>query len=798
MDIIIKVARGKSIINFKVFNHTMDRAVTYKELLKKVKNKQYDIILLEEIDSDYLDTIREVSSYGRVALVCGRELEYAKQVETAGKIGIDVVAQAGELDDYIQKHTGNSIKFKGSKDGSSEYTEVEEYKDAPEYVDDDLEDEKVDIIIEEDTSENTEVEAVEVPVVTEEDDSSVEDIVNYALGNENKTAPVEVQPADLDIEKPSSEKDSLKIEMLQDEVLQLERQCKDLQKDIDVLEAKLKEAVEDGEKNKEELIRTQSKLEDKEGELVSAQESISNYVTTLGEYSNENNELKGQVNVLTEKVSILQNSLSAETEGLASEKNDLVEQLSTLKAEHEDTVLKYNQLIEKIYGLRQLLIDALACFTQAENMTINIETTDLDIILEAISTVLEKFKSTWDENERLFREKTDAENSYSDLQIQFNEQSGKIQLLEEKLSSCESLLSEKDNVILQQKVQIDNFETAKRTEFSTINAELAKTKNEKSLLENKVKNTDESLKQREEYVGQLSKQIIDLEKTVADMTLENTELKTTLQATKLSSNTGVAGTVSLARGYTGAAKIIQVFGSGSYGITSIAMTLAHRLVGKRVCYLDFDLVSPKADGWFGINPVCEGLTDIPQQLDKTGVAALLNNGTAYVLRNFDKIIKHKISQRDYVLDYFSGIYNTAVSSKIYAVDYSLLFNFLGERYDYIIVDSGRIGSSDAYDSVIRTINDMAHKNVVVTLNDKYDIRTQKVKMEYASIDLEKSIWVLNMAESNVIATDIRKMIGNMKITQLIRVLNYYGIKKPMDISVPMLKPKIDELVRNIV
>ena len=123
---------------------------------------------------------------------------------------------------------------------------------------------------------------------------------------------------------------------------------------------------------------------------------------------------------------------------------------------------------------------------------------------------------------------------------------------------------------------------------------------------------------------------------------------------------------------------------------------------------------------------------------------------------------------------------------------------MGERYDYIIVDSGRIGSSDAYDSVIRTINDMAHKNVIVTLNDKYDIRTQKVKMEYSSIDLTKSIWVLNMAESNVIATDIRKMIGNMKITQLIRVLNYYGIKKPMDISVPMLKPKVDEIIKNIV
>ena len=230
MDIIIKVAREKSIVNFKVFNHTMDRAVTYRELLKKVKNKQYDIILLEEIDDNYIDTIREISSYGRVALVCGRELEYAKQVETASKIGIDIVAQAGELDDYIQKHTGNSIKFKGGKDGNSEYTEVEEYRETQEY--DDVDDEKVDVIIEEDDTDEVSETQVDIPIAVDEEDTIVEDIVNYALGNENK--PAETTPADLDIEPQHSEKDSLQIELLQDEVEQLKRQCKDLQKDIEL------------------------------------------------------------------------------------------------------------------------------------------------------------------------------------------------------------------------------------------------------------------------------------------------------------------------------------------------------------------------------------------------------------------------------------------------------------------------------------------------------------------------------------------------------------------------------------
>ena len=120
LNIIIKVARGKSIINFKFFNHKVDRAVTMKELMKKVSTNKYDLVLFEEIDEHEKQKIENISSIVKTALVCGREKEYAKQVELANSIGrchkaysekkdrpYDVCHTSAEESDHEAKHSKN-------------------------------------------------------------------------------------------------------------------------------------------------------------------------------------------------------------------------------------------------------------------------------------------------------------------------------------------------------------------------------------------------------------------------------------------------------------------------------------------------------------------------------------------------------------------------------------------------------------------------------------------------------------------------------------------------------------------
>lgn len=775
-----------------------------KELMKKVSTNKYDLVLFEEIDEHEKQKIENISSIVKTALVCGREKEYAKQVELANSIGIDIIAQSGEIDDYIKRNTGESIKFTGNGKDESNIGDIEEYDDSkinkPAAKDDDEDDENVNIVVEDDTDDierGLGKKEEDIPS-TPEDDSEVERVVQYALGEENKKEDKDTTEAPVEevvVSPVLSGVSSDEVEKYLDEIEQLKRQSDDFIKDIDRLTKELEEAKELKAQYSGELETTKSELGETKVELSNAKESVTQYITKVGEQSNKINELTETINSLNEKIETLQSSLNSETSDLTSEKNALIEELKGIKEELKETIGKYNKLIDKIVSLRGKIIESYLCFTSAENIGIDTETSDFELILDKATDIMSKFSDIWNENARVKGELGSAKGIEDSLNKQVSEQEIKIKQLTEEVSAKSDLITDKENEIERQKNIINGFEETKRKEMEDTTNELKTARAEVVAVTQKFNMANTQLVDKEKYIGELSKQVITLEKEASEQSKKIESLENELYAAKLSASNIAGGTVSMSRGYNGSAKIIQVFGSGSYGITTVAMTIAHRFINKRVLFIDLDLVSPKADGWFSINPVCDGLVDIQDTINKTGVAALVNNGTPYVIRNFDKIVKHKIKQRDYVLDYFSGIYTTPQSSKLYSIDYTMLFSYLSDMYDYIIVDSGRIGSSDTYDSVIRTINDMSHRNVIVTSSDKYDIRTQKVKMDYTNIDLSKSIWVTNLADTNVISPEVKKLTGGVKLVQLIKVLNYYGIKKPMDIAVPMVKPKIDEIMR---
>lgn len=783
LHIAIKVAKGKSIIDFKLFNHKVDRAVTYKELGKLVDNGGYDLVILEDIDASKVDIVKNVASKVRTALVCGRALEYAEQVNIAESIGIDVITQAGEVDDYINRISGETVKFKGN----SEKVEVEPYTETQEPV----KEEDDGIVVVEDTDENTEI-------ITDTDEDTVTKVAEYALNDVEK--PV------VNVDNSSNTNVGINVnpiaqgfsaEILLDQIEQYKRQSADFEKDIDKLTERLRNAEQERDDYSEQVNDLQHKLEVYKDSSGDKDIRIESYVSELSSLRGENKELRDKTEGLEATVKTLQESLNSETGQLATEKNDLIDRLEECKKESSETFKKYNELVEKVIEARKGIIDVLGILSDGKDTTVTADTVDTAIILNSIQYICEQFRGMYDkylEYRSGFEEVTSIKEN---LAKQSEEHLSKIQQLEREITNYKDLLSNKDETIRQQNEKINAFNADKASEFRDISTQLNESNASLSMTKSELESTKAELDSKNKYTSELSMNVIKLEKELSSRDTEIQRLNNEMRALKLSSGTSAGGTVSLSKGYTGSARIIQVFGSGSYGVTTMAMTLSHKFIGKRVIFLDFDLVSPKADSWFGINPVCDSLVDIENPVDKTGVAALLNNGTNYVIRNFDKIVKHRINQRDFVLDYFSGVYNTPQSSKVYSIDYSLLFNFLSDRYDYIVVDSGRLGSSDAYDSVIRTINDMAHKNVVITLSDKFDIRTQKVKMDYASIDMNKSIWVMNMGDNNVITSDIKKMLGDIKMVKIAKVLNYYGIKKPMDIAVPMLKIKIDEIVKSI-
>lgn len=805
LHIVVKVAKNKSIIDFKLFNHKVDRAVTYRELDKLVSNGGYDLVILEDIDAKKTDIIKKVAAQVRTALVCGRALEYAEQVNIAESLGIDIITQAGEVDDYINRISGETVKFKGN----TEKAEVETYVETADTPQSDIEDTDDPVVIEEDTE--------DMPSETTDVDTEAEKVAEYALNDVDKTVSNNAVESDKDgnnKEVNTGDAVSTNIgihehvgvnpiaqgfsaEILLDQIEQYKRQSADFEKDIDKLTERLRNAEQERDDYSDKVNDLQHKLEVYKDSSGDKDIRIESYVSELSSLRGENKELRDKTAGLEETVKTLQESLNNETGQLSSEKNDLVERLEECKKESAETFKKYNELVERVVETRKGVIDVLGILSEGKDNTVTAETVDTAVLLDSVKYICEQFIGVYDKYIEYKSSCENAESIKENLTRQSEERGIKIQQLTKEVTDCKEIIVNRDNTIKQQKDKIDAFELSKASEFRDINSQLSESKGAVESLKNELNSTKMELDSKNKYTNELYENVISLEKELSNRDSEIQKLKDDLRALKLSAGTSTGGTVSLSRGYTGSARIVQVFGSGSYGVTTMAMTLSHRFIGKKVIFLDFDLVSPKADSWFGINPVCDSLVDIENPVDKTGVAALLNNGTNYVIRNFDRIVKRRISQRDFVLDYFSGIYNTPMSSKVYSVDYSLLFNFLSDRYDYIVVDSGRIGSSDAYDSVIRTINDMAYRNVVITLSDKFDIRTQKVKMDYANIDMSKSIWVMNMGDNNVITSDVKNMLGNIKMVKIAKVLNYYGIKKPMDIAVPMLKLKIDDIVKSI-
>ena len=198
--------------------------------------------------------------------------------------------------------------------------------------------------------------------------------------------------------------------------------------------------------------------------------------------------------------------------------------------------------------------------------------------------------------------------------------------------------------------------------------------------------------------------------------------------------------------YKARGMVIPVFGSGSFGITTTAMSIANKLSTQaKVLYIDLDLVAPKADAWFKTNPIVKNVPDVePGSPKNTGVGLLIDKPFQYVMQNIHSIISKPIQTKSGCVDYFSGLYAKFDAARIATANYEALLNQCGNMYTYIIVDLGRLGSSDMNDQIIKAFTDIAYKSVMVTTSDKFEIRTFRMKLNDAHINMAKACWLVNM------------------------------------------------------
>ena len=204
------------------------------------------------------------------------------------------------------------------------------------------------------------------------------------------------------------------------------------------------------------------------------------------------------------------------------------------------------------------------------------------------------------------------------------------------------------------------------------------------------------------------------------------------------------------------------------------------------------MVAPKADGWFRMNPRIDVhfLPDFNcNAMYATGIGILMQKRWDYFLANIDSIILHPIEMKNGCIDYISGLMARVEDTKVQMVDFSSMLDYLGRIYDFIIVDFGRLGSSDINDQIIKLFASVAFKNIVVTTNDIFEIQSFRHKLAMNKIDMKKIAWLVNMCSSTKIDDRAKRNIDPAKYAMMPFNPNMYG-KKVNFMSESMARDKI--------
>ena len=253
--------------------------------------------------------------------------------------------------------------------------------------------------------------------------------------------------------------------------------------------------------------------------------------------------------------------------------------------------------------------------------------------------------------------------------------------------------------------------------------------------------------------------ITRLNERIKELSKDNAELKKIIDST-IGKET-ITKPKSLIRNYLGEAKIVAVQSTSTCGATTLGMSIITELAkaGKKSIYIDLNTVSPDADGWFETDPVCD--VDIVGGFEcKTALGAIYKNGVNYFRLNRDKLTK-EVSKN---IDYLGGLYVSVSGKDLIGIKYDELFNYIGNMYDYVIVDLGRIGGSAEMQSVAKSVIDISKAYFLVSMNDSVAIRNAMFKLEECG-ETGKVNWIIR-SNSKALVRNAQKILGNSTSTIL--------------------------------
>ena len=514
-----------------------------------------------------------------------------------------------------------------------------------------------------------------------------------------------------------------------------------------------------------------------ESELSKLQADIQQLTSTNDSVSKEKEELR---KLLSEKVeaslvamelisgllsksrsnAVLSNRESKKLETLKLENQTLVAENLEVKGKLSNSDIEHKRELQVKAGeIRQLNIKL------EELVRTNAETKELLGLSEDKVDKLEHQLST-------LQIQADASaKQVAEQQKQLEDFLAEIEQKDTDISAKEGLITSKDRLIEELREKLNTQEISedsmKAKDYAI--AELNKTRGEESQANRELQRTNRELEARIGRLGQ-----------------EKVELQTKVNALSLALKTGEE--VVLKCGYSGSGAVIPVFGSGSYGITLSAVSIARNLFqqGHNVLLMDLDLVAPKVNSYLKVAPLLPNETmkiaDLKanERFYNTSLGILLKCGYKHFLDNKDQyIVEVAKDRKGHTLDFFSGLIGGMIVSQFQAINWEEVMNTFGNQYDFVIIDLGRYGANPEQNMLINmfTSQTIAFKYLVVTTKDTDDMRLMWTKMSNAKMNTLRCVWMVNMAHDTE-ETDLMTKIFT-RIPHRIVTFNsgLYGTKK---------------------
>ncbi len=531
--------------------------------------------------------------------------------------------------------------------------------------------------------------------------------------------------------------------------------------------------------NKEEVEAYNVQLDSLNSQLREATDKINEYKLKEEEYENT-------ISKLSTELIESQGTSSAEDIIKLAEINEELSEANVAISRLEDRVTIESRQRLKLTELAADVIEESKAFKIAINAK-NIEIEELrasvKILEDSIAITNSEFQQLKNNYDYLSNSQNEInqkrDNEKQQLQMQMELAVEKTNYFERELSRVKGILEEKEEKLAKALADTSYKDKEKLLESNRVVEEANKAllsninllKNELDELKEKLRISNMSIETLEENNKQLKSSVLDLSRGAS----------------------GGVGKITLDCDYTGKAFIIPVYGSGSYGVTTTAMSIIRKLPSGNVLYMDMDMTNPKADGWFGKTAIIRDLPGIKDVMLRTGFGSLVEKGIDYVIQNEKVLFQRVLDTKTGSIDYFSGMYTRVNITKLLSISFTEFMNYVGNCYNYIVVDLGRLGSSDISDALIKMFDDIAYRSVVVTLKDKTDVRNLAVKASQEKLRFDNMIWVLNMSDDTKVDPIIIKSINSAKMLIMPKAMKMYGTNQSYD-KVQELKDKFAELM----